>query len=108
MTLIASCDKWDLFEENHKAKPCPTVSSEAIPAKVQMAFQHEYPEVNVETWYNKDNNGYVALFAMNSQKKLAYFDNNGKFQQEGFQGEQEGEHQDNDNDDDGCECGIED
>jgi hypothetical protein len=104
--FFASCEKLGL---DKKDKPCPTVSADAVPVAVTKAFQDKHPEVTDKTWFNKDNNSYVALFDNNGKETFAYFDNSGNFQKEEIDNEQEGDHQDNDDDDDkGCECEMED
>ncbi len=99
-TIIISCEK----ETEHK-NLCPVISDKVVPASVSRAFQQKYPNVIADKWFNKDNNGYCALFTFNGKETKALFDNNGNFQKEEI--DQEGEHEDNDNDT-GCECETED
>ncbi len=98
-TIIASCEK----ENEHKTL-CPVISEKAVPSSVKSIFQEKYPNVTVKNWFNKDNNGYCALFIFNGKKTKALFDNNGSFQKEEV--EQKGKHEDDD--DNGCECETED
>jgi len=94
---LSSCEM-----EDEKDRPCPIVASEKIPDEVMTGFKTEYPADSVITWFNKDNNGYVALFNHNNTKKLAQFDNKGIFVKEEPEMEQDGEH--HDDDDKGCDC----
>lgn len=107
--IITSCHKMENlnpFEKKHKDTPCATVSSEAVPQAVRDGFTHQYPGVNVTTWFNKDNNGYCAEFTQNGVKTLAQFSNDGMFVKEEADNNQEGEHHDN-NTDKGCSCELE-
>lgn len=103
---LTSCEKWELLDKDKKDVPCQIVSSESIPSAVSSAFQTKYQGATVETWFNKDNTGYCALFTLNGVKTLSQFDNNGNFVKEETEVEQEGEYEDNENDT-GCECEIE-
>lgn len=107
ITCLTACEKMELFDRDKKDKPCAIVSSETLPSEVSVAFQTKYQGATVETWFNKDNIGYCALFTFNSVKTLAQFNNDGSFVKEETEVEQEGEHEDEDNDS-GCECEVED
>ena len=103
--FLASCEKLGL-EKKHK--PCATVSQDAVPTSVVSAFQTKHPGISAKKWFNKDNNGYTALFDSNGKEALDFFDNSGNFQKEEIDGDnQTGNHDDRD-DDDGCECETED
>ena len=102
ITMLTACEKW----HDRKDKPCPTVASESVPAEVKKSFDAKYPATSVDTWFNKDNNGYAASFTYNGNKTLAQFANDGTFQKEEVDGDnnnQQGNHHDKD-DDEGCEC----
>lgn len=103
LTSLTSCEKWNPFNKDKKEKPCAIVSSEILPSEVIATFQIKYSGATVETWFNKDNTGYCALFIFNGLKTLAQFNNDGSFVNEEV--EQEGEQESKDS---GCECEIED
>lgn len=103
ITSLTSCEKWNPFDKDKKEKPCAVVSSETLPLEVYTAFSTKYPGYTVETWFNKDNTGFCALFIFNGVKTFAQFNNDGSFVNEEV--EKEGEHE---NKDSGCECEIED
>lgn len=109
LVTLVSCEKLDLLSKHKKDKPCAVVAAETMPSKVTASFQTKYLGVTVEKWFNKDNNGYCALFTLNGKKTLSQFNNDGVFLNEETDVEQEGNHQDdNDNDSDsGCECETE-
>ncbi len=105
LIALSACER-----ERHVPK-CPVVAEASIPKAVTTAFYAKYDGTfesashitKVEKWFNKDNKAYAALFMHGGKKTLSFFDNNGNFEQEqGFQGDQQGEHQDGD--DEGCEC----
>ena len=99
-TLIIACEKKDI------KNICPVVSEKALPVSVSSAFQQKYPNVVVEKWFNKDNNGYCAIFKSNGKDTKVLFDNVGNFQKEEVDDNgNSNHHDDNDN---GCECEIED
>ena len=102
--FLASCEKLGL---DKKHKPCATVSQDGVPSAVVSAFQTKHPGIAVKTWFNKDNNGFTALFDSNGKDALDFFDNSGNFQKEEIDNDQQGDHQDDD-DDKGCECETED
>lgn len=107
--IITSCQKMENlnpFEKKHKDKPCATVSSETVPQVVKDGFAKQYPNENVTTWFNKDNNGYCAEFTRNGVKNLAQFNNDGSFVKEDSDNNQDGEHQDSNNEK-GCSCELE-
>lgn len=97
-TIVISCEK-----ENEHKNLCLVISEKAVPSSVSSAFQEKYSNVVVEKWFNKDNNGYCALFTFNGKETKALFSNFGNFQKEEV--DQKGEHEDND--DNGCKCDIE-
>ncbi len=101
--LLFSCKKIEnIFEHHHKDTPCPVISASAVPDGTLKAFQSKHPGIIPDKWFNKDNNGYAALFNSNGTKGLDFFDNNGNFQKEEIDNNnQKGNHQDNDK---GCEC----
>ena len=99
--FLASCEKLGLEK---KDKPCPVVAATAVPDAVIKAFQTKHPGITVKTWFNKDNNGYTALFDSNGKEALDFFDNSGNLQKE----EIDGDNQNGNHDDDGCECETED
>lgn len=105
ITGLTSCEKQEFFSRDKKDIPCPIVSSEAIPSAVSAALQTKYQAVTVETWFNKDDTGYCAMFTRNGVKTLVQFDNNGNFIKEQTEIEQENEDNDKDT---GCECEVED
>ena len=105
VVIITSCQK--IKEKMHKDIPCATVNSETVPQTVKDSFTRQYPGTNVNTWFNKDNNGYSALFTQNGTLIIAQFNNDGVLIKEGAESNQNGDHQDN-NDDKGCSCEVED
>ena len=96
--IVVSCEK-----DNENL--CPVVSAKDVPSSVISTFQGKYPNTIAETWFNKDNQGYCAVFTFNGKETKALFDNNGNFQKEEI--DQEGDHEDDD-DDNGCKCDTED
>ncbi len=63
----------------------PTISKDAVPLIVTMAFQNKYPSDSVITWFSKASIGYCAYFIQApSLQKLAEFSNTGIFIQEGI------------------------
>lgn len=109
--FFASCEKLDFLDK--KDKPCPVVAQDGVPTAVVSAFQTKHPGVTVKTWFNKDNNGFAAMFDNNGKDALDFFDNSGNFQKEEMDGDNEkGDHQNgnhHDKDDDkGCDCETED
>ena len=103
LLVFASCEKW----REHKEKPCPVVASTDVPSEVRKSFDAKYPGASVDTWFNKDNAFFCALFKLNGNETRAFFNNDGSFEKEEIDDNQQGDHQDNDNDE-GCECEIED
>lgn len=109
LTLITlvSCEKVDLLNKHKKDKPCAVVSAETMPSEVTASFRTKYSGVTAEKWFNKDNNGYCALFTINGKKTLSQFNNDGVFLNEETDAEQEGNHQDDNDNDSECECETE-
>lgn len=84
--ILVSCQKADM-EGNESGdmetmNTCAVVSNDAVPNVVQDAFTAKYPQNKAEKWYNKDNNGFSALFTQNGSKTVAQFDNDGTFRTE--------------------------
>ncbi len=99
--FFVSCEKWDGFHK--KDKPCPVVNAADVPASVTKSFDTKYSGAVVDTWFNKDNAGFVASFKQAGKKTIARFDNDGNFENEI---NQDGDHQDNN--EEGCDCETED
>ncbi len=109
LATLSSCEKGDLFDKKDKDNPCPVVSSEMVPSAVTTSFQMKYPNNTVDTWFNKDNVAYSAMFTLNGKQTLSQFKNDGTFVKEEIEVDQQGEHEDNNDDNDsGCECETED
>jgi hypothetical protein len=101
VTVFSSCEKFELFD---KENPCAIVAPEKIPSTVSESFKTKYPGVTVDTWFNKDNNGYAASFKKDGTERISLFDNDGNFQSE----IDEDNDDDNDGDhEDGCDCDSE-
>ena len=106
--VFAACHK---MERGHEDTPCPVVSTESVPKNVKEAFTTKYPGAIVSTWFNKDNNGFTAMFTQNGNETYAQFNNDGAFINEDNYDNQQREHHGNkhDNEDDeGCSCDTED
>lgn len=90
---------------------CPTISKDAVPVVVTMAFQNKYPSDSVITWFSKDSIGYCAYFIQApSMQKLAEFSNTGTFIQEEIDLNNDGNFEDSTGispkGSTGCECEI--
>ncbi len=109
LVLLASCEKMEKlnpFNKEKKEKPCPEVSSAAVPSPITKTFESKYPGAVVKKWLNKDGKSFCAVFSINSTKKTAFFNPDGTFQkEENDNNDQNGDHQDADN---GCNCSSED
>ena len=99
--LFYSCEKFGREKEERR---CPLLTAEAVPAKVSDSFRTKYPNTNVEKWYNKDNEGFFAVFNSAGTKKVSLFNNEGGFVNENKLDDDEG-YNENEN---GCEIDDED
>lgn len=101
--VVASCEKGDfhLFEKKHKDKICATVPTELVPRAVKDAFTAKYPDITINTWFKKDDEGYTALFTNNGVQTRTQFSNDGTFVNEEVDSN-DGEHKD----DSGCSCEL--
>jgi hypothetical protein len=81
---LASCQKPGMEESENEetANACTVVTNEAVPAVVQDAFLAKYPQNAAEKWFNKDDQGFSALFTQNGSRTVAQFDNDGAFRTE--------------------------
>jgi hypothetical protein len=112
--FFCSCETFEMFDKNddHK-KRCEVVDTENVPLIIKSSFQEKHPEIKVDTWFNKDGIGYVALTVNGNIKTLTQFDNEGNFVNEESENENEDENDfddqnEDENEDDGCECETDD
>ena len=91
--LFSACEKLD-----RKEKECSVVDNANVPAVVNESFRAKYPTLSVEKWFDKDGNGFAALFTSGGSKKISVFNADG-----GFVKEQNAEEDENDDHEKGCE-----
>ncbi len=109
LLIIASCSQLEelhLFKKNQDNEqpdlPCPTVSSDSIPALVASTFAQQYPKVTPALWCT-DSSNYVAVFMLDSLETKAYISSDGNLLKEEVEIDQQGDYQDNQSD---CECEL--
>jgi hypothetical protein len=81
--FLASCEKMGMHDrDDDDNRTCECVANESVPSQVQSGFKTKYPQLTADKWFNKDDNGYAAVFTQNGTKMLSEFDNNGTFKME--------------------------
>lgn len=81
--FLASCEKMGMRDrDDDDDKTCECVANESVPSQVQNGFKTKYPQLTADKWFNKDNDGFAAVFTQNGTKMLSEFDNSGTFKSE--------------------------
>jgi hypothetical protein len=80
LIFFASCEKFEKHED--EPRTCACVNNESVPENVRSSFMNRYPQNTPEKWFNKDDQGYVALFTKDNSRTMVQFNNDGSFKTE--------------------------